>query len=140
MTVQLVPTFNSPSYSQTTTLEGISFLFSFIYSQREDCWYLSIADANGVDVYNGIKLIVGNPLLFKCVDPRRPPGELCVLSGTTDLSPPGLNDLIADSGRCQLWYTTSDVLQMLGAGTIGEYIAQLQSATSQGQQSTYGET
>ncbi len=138
MTVQVIPTGNAPFATQTTTLEGVAFLLSFVYSQREACWYVSIADANGVDVYNGVKLIVGNPLLFRCKDPRRPKGELFVLSSTNDLSPPGLNDLVPNAGRCTLLYVSSDLVAQLVAGTIDTYLGQLATNTSQGSQSTYG--
>src|SRR5208337_3025019 len=100
MAIQIIPTFAAPFYTQTTTIEGVAYLLSFAYAQREACWYLSVADANGVDIVNGIKLIVGNRLLLKCKDPRRPPGELLVLSGTQDTTPPGLLDLVVGAGRC----------------------------------------
>ena len=137
MSVLAIPCFTSPFFSEVTTLEGTTFLLSFAYAQREACWYVSLADANGVDIYNGIKLTVGQLLLKKCVDPRRPPGELIVMSSTNDLSPPGLNDLIA-SGRCTLFYVTSDLVAMVLNGTIGAYLASLTTNTAQGQQSTYG--
>ena len=139
MTIQTIPTFSEPFYTEMSTIEGVSYLLSFAYAQREACWYLSIADANGVDIYNGIKLIVGNRLLKKCRDPRRPPGEFIVLSGTTDLSPPGLKDLVAGAGRCTLYYVTSDVMTMILDGTIGTYLTQLATNTTQGQASTYGQ-
>ena len=138
MTIQLLPTFNSPFYTQTTTIEGVSYLMSFAYSQREACWYMSLADANAVDIYNGIKLIVGNRLMNKCKDPRKPPGEFIVLSGTTDLSPPALNDLVANTGRCQLYYATSDIIAMILAGTIDTYLNALATNTTLGTASTYG--
>jgi hypothetical protein len=138
MTVQLVPTTNNSFYAQTTTLEGTPYLLSFAYSQREDCWYLSIADSNAVDIYNGIKLICNNPLLFKCKDPRRPPGDFVVISSTTDIDPPGLNDLVPNAGRCQLMYATSDIIALIKNGTIGTYLAQLTAGTSTGTESTYG--
>ena len=139
MTVQVIPTFNSPFWTQTTTLEGVLYLLSFSYCQREECWYLSVADANGSDIYNGMKLTVGSMLLAKCKDPRKPAGELIVMSGSTDLSPPGLNDLVPGAGRCALYYITSDVMAMILNGTIGTYIKALATNTTQGQASTYGQ-
>jgi hypothetical protein len=144
MTIQQIPTYNYPFFSQTTTLEGTSYLLNFSYSQREDCWYMSMADANGVDIYNGMKLICSPPtgpnaLLFKCRDPRRPPGDFFVLSGNQDLSPPGLNDLVLNSGRCQLYYMTSDVLALIAAGQVDTYLLQLATNTTTGTGSTYGQ-
>jgi len=146
LTIQTVPTdaTGAPFYSQTTTLEGAQYLLSFAFSQRESAWYLSLADANGVDVYNGMKLVCSSPtqgpipLLWRCKDPRRPPGDFFVLSGTSDLSPPGLADLVPGSGRCALYYMTSDVLALLAAGELAAFVAQLQAGTSSGTGSTYG--
>jgi hypothetical protein len=138
MTVQVIPTSNAPFASQVTTLEGTGYGLAFAYAPREDAWYLSIADANGVDIINGIKLICSNRLLFKCKDPRRPPGEFIVVSVTPDLDPPGLNDLVPNAGRCQLLYITSDVIALAGDG-FASYLAQLQTNTSAGTGSTYGQ-
>lgn len=144
MTIQAIPPPPRPFYSQTTTLEGASYLLYFDYWAREDAWYLSIADANGVDIYNGMKLICSVPwvganrLLAKCKDPRRPPGDFLVVSGNGDYDPPGLNDLVANSGRCQLLYVTSDVLALIAAGNVDEFIASLAAGTTTGTGSTYG--
>jgi hypothetical protein len=145
VTIQVVPTdaTGAPFYSQTTTLEGVQYLLTFSYAQREGAWYLSVADANGVDIYNGMKLVCSGPsgpipLLWRCKDPRRPPGDLFVLSGTSDLTPPGLADLAPGSGRCALYYMTSDVLALIAGGGLATFLAQLTAGTSVGTGSTYG--
>jgi hypothetical protein len=145
LTIQVVPPPSLPYQSQTTTLEGVPYLLYFDYNAREDKWYRSVADANGVDIYNGMALICSNPavgpnfMLFKCVDPRRPPGDFLVLSQTTNLNPPGLNDLASGSGRCALFYVTSDVLANVAANGPAGYAASLQAGTTTGIGSTYGE-
>src|SRR5271167_1659258 len=101
-----VPTGNEAFYQQTSTFEGVTYLLSFTYNQTCECWYLSIADASGVDIYNGVKLICNNSLFRKCIDPRIFPGALFVQSSTEDTSPPGLDDLLPGSGRCTLQYMT----------------------------------
>lgn len=101
-------------YTQTTTLDGSTFNLYFQFNQRCQCWYLSVADASGVDIYNGVKLVCGIPLLRKCRDPRRPAGALMVISATSNQAPPGLYDLIPGSGRCTLVYWTADWVAMLG--------------------------
>lgn len=103
----------TPLYEQQTTLDGSRFNLYFQFNQRCQCWYLSVADASGVDVYNGVKLVCGIPLLRKCKDPRRPAGELFVLSSTSNQAPPGLYDLIPGSGRCTLLYFTADWVALL---------------------------
>jgi len=111
------PTGASPFYSQTTALDGTPFILSFQYNQRGDVWYLSIATLDGDAVASGIKLVVGWDLLLKCASPSRPPGTFIVVSNTTDLSPPGLNDL-APGGRCYLDYIPGADLAALQAGTV----------------------
>ena len=141
MTIQVVPTDQNalPSYTQNTTFEGTQYILEFDYNQRCASWYLSIADSDNVDIYNGIKLVTGFPLLRKCVDPRRPPGELLVVSSTTDQSPPGLLDLIPGAGRCQLLYITSDWLALLAAGQLSTILAQLAANTQTSATSSYGQ-
>jgi len=101
----LVPTGDeSGGYTQTTTLDGTQYVLSFAYSQRSDCWYLSLSTPDGELIAAGIKLVCNWDLLWKCVSPLRPPGKLYVLSNTTDTSTPGLEDLLP-SARCQLLYS-----------------------------------
>ena len=124
MSLLVVPTTSSaPSYVQNTTLEGSSYVLQFDFNQRACAWYLSIADASGVDIYNGIKLSCGMPLLRKCSDVRRPPGELLVLSSTADTSPPGLLELLPGSGRCSLLYCTSDWIAQLSSSPLPGAVA-----------------
>lgn len=140
MTIQVIPTDDTgvASYLQQTTLEGTTYNLAFQYNQRCACWYLSIADASNVDIYNGIKLVVGIPLLRKCTDPRRPPGDFLVISSTTDDSPPSLLDLLPDSGRCQLLYITSDWLKLIGQGKGQTVLDQLAANAQTTAISTYG--
>jgi hypothetical protein len=107
MTAQLIPTDNTPFYSQITALEGASFLLTFSYNQRCDCWYLSVAMPDGSgDIVNGLKILTNWPLLRQCADPRLPPGEIFCFTNTTDLSPPRFADLLP-SGRSVLVYLPS---------------------------------
>jgi hypothetical protein len=103
MTVAYIPTYSDPFYTLTSTLDGVTYLLTFDYNQRCDCWYLSVATEEGDDIYNGIKLVCDWPLLHKCADTRAPAGELMCWSNTTDKSPARLGDLVA-GGRCQLIY------------------------------------
>lgn len=138
MTIQIIPTFDVPSWSQSTTLEGQTFQLSFAFNQREACWYLSVADNSGVDIYNGMKLMCLQFLMRKCRDPRRPAGDFAVFDNTAANTPPGLEDLLANSGRCTLVYLTSDVLATLAApGGLAALLATLQSSPTS-TASTYG--
>jgi hypothetical protein len=138
MTVQAIATRANPFDQLAVMLEGTAYNLAFAWNMRSSTWYLSIADGAQVDIYNGIKLIVGYPLLRMCADPRRPPGELFVVDSTGANTPPGLYDLLP-GGRCTLVYMTSDVLTLAMAGDIAEYLATLATNTQTGTQSTYGQ-
>ena len=149
MSVLQIPTpFNgASSYTMTVPLEGFQFQFEFDYNQRCAAWYMSIADADGVDIYNGMKLIMGFYLMFKCKDNRRPgsgaplylPGDFFLFSSTSDQSPPGLLDLYPGSGRCTLNYVTSDWLALVQAGDTSAIQAQIQAGLVNTLPSTYGQ-
>jgi hypothetical protein len=102
MAVQIVPCDAALLFwSQTTTLDGVSYLLTFRYNSREAAYYLNIGSADGLtDYVVGAKLVVGFALLRPWATP---PGELVVLSGSDDDSPPRLGDL-ADGARCTLLY------------------------------------
>lgn len=111
MTTQVVPTGAQPNISQTTTLDGTPYLFTFTYNQRCNTWWMNIATQEGDDIADGILLVCNWDLLSKVSGPLRPPGFLTVLTNTTDDSPPGLLDLAPQgsvpgaTGRCVLCYT-----------------------------------
>jgi hypothetical protein len=142
MTIQIVTTTDTPQYDQTSTLEGTTFLLSFWYSQREACWYLSLADQSGVDIYNGVKLICANFLFTKCVDPRRPAGDFFCFDQTGANTPPGLEDLVPNAGRCVLTYWTSDLVEAFRSGDtqyLQQFLTSLASNTQASSASTYGQ-
>lgn len=142
MTIQIVPTYDTPQYPMTSTLEGATFKLSFWYSQREQCWYLSVADATGLDIYNGMKLICGSLLMSQCADPRRPAGDFFVFDQTGANTPPALEDLVQGAGRCLLCYVTSDLIDAIAAAdlaTLTAFVASIASSSGPAGQSTYGQ-
>jgi hypothetical protein len=139
MTILVVPTFSDDSWDQSTTFEGTKYTLNFQFNQRCASFYMSIADADGVDIYNGVKVVCGPLLLRKCKDSRRPPGDLFCLSATADTSPPGLVDLLPETGRCTLYYITSDWLAAIAAGDAASLYAQIQANAQTSPLSTYGQ-
>jgi hypothetical protein len=97
------PTRDEVDAKQSTTLDGVVYRLRFSYNQRCDCWYLDLATQDGTPIAAGRKLLCNWDLLDGCASPLRPPGMLFVRSNTTDLSPPGLEDL-EDGGRCSVTY------------------------------------
>lgn len=139
MTTQLIPFFSDPSWFATVTLEGSNYGLQFDYNERAASWYMSVADANGVDIYNGVKLVTGFSLLRKCKDPRAPPGALFVYSSTPGGTPPGLYDLIS-GGPAQLIYITSDWVAILAQpGGLAALQAQVAASATSAGTSTYGQ-
>jgi hypothetical protein len=137
-----VPTFSDPSWTQSTTFEGTKYTLEFDYNQRCASYYMSIADADGVDIYNGVKVVCGFLLLRKCKDSRRPPGDLICLSSKPDTSPPTMLDLLPGSGRCTLYYITSDWLQIVESGNVAAIEAlfvQIAANAQTSSLSTYGQ-
>ncbi len=103
MSVQVIPCDPVlPFWTQTTTLDGIPYLLTFRYNQRETVYYLNISSSDGtIDYVLGMKLVVGIPLLTPW---STPPGEMVVISQSiANDSPPSLGDL-ADGARCVLMY------------------------------------
>jgi hypothetical protein len=107
----------APFSIQTTVLDGIPFLLSFAYSQRESCWYMGIATVDGDPIYGNVKLVCGWNLFGACVDARAPAGVLTVITNNQDDSPPGLNDLLP-GGRCALMYVTAADIAALYAPEV----------------------
>lgn len=148
MSLLVVPTpfTGAPSYNMTLNLEGNTFRLQFDFNQRCSSWYMSIADADGVDIYNGVKLVTGFYLLKKCKDIRKPgggppaflPGDFFLLSSTADQSPPGLTELFPGTGRCQLYYVTSDWLAIILAGNGASLVPTINAGLQNTGLSTYG--
>ena len=113
MTTQVIPTGDDVVYSQTTSLDGVPYLLRFSFNQREQTWWLLLSTGDGDPIYGSVKLVVSFPLFASCADSRKPPGKLIVVSSTTDLSPPGLEDLV-EGGRCQLCYIPAADLATIG--------------------------
>lgn len=109
MAILTIPTTSdTPFFSQVSQLEGVDYVFVFVYNQRENCYYLSLETVAGDEIVKGLKLVCNVPLLLKTIQGNLalPPGQLFVASSeTSDDSPPGLNELGA---RCELIYFTSD--------------------------------
>jgi hypothetical protein len=101
----LVPTSPGvPFYTQKTRLDGRDYVLTFRYSQREDRWYLSLADSEEIPILSGLKLVANWPLLQAYhYDTRVPRGELSAMDLSGDDTPPGLNEL-GEGLRVQLIY------------------------------------
>jgi len=92
-----VPTDADPFYDEVVNLEGTDYLMTFTYSQREDCYYLSVATPDGIALATGVKIVANWPLLHRFADDRLPPGELMCIANTPVTDPaPGLGQIGPD--------------------------------------------
>jgi hypothetical protein len=111
-----IPVTPDPFQSLRVRLDGVDYLLSLAYNQREDRIYLSLADDEENPIVSGIKVLANWPLLFRHrYNPAIPPGELMAIDTTTDGSPPGLGELGAGL-RVQLIYFEAATLAQIKAG------------------------
>jgi len=94
MAVVVIPTRTDlGAYTFQAELDGTLYRFTMQFNEREQVWYLSIADEAGVVIRSGVKIVSNFPLLERIADIRRPPGQLMALSPTTLEPDPGLEAL-----------------------------------------------
>lgn len=104
MAILTIPTTNDPFQRMTVRLDGRDYVLTLTFNQREDRWYLSIADDESAALLSGLKLQANWPLLWRHrYDTRLPPGEIMAAVTAVDRSPPTLNDL-GEGKRCELTY------------------------------------
>ncbi len=96
-----IPTTSTPNTSQSTVLSGQAFVFTFHWNHRESAWYFDLADQDEVPIATARKIVVGFPLLPRCVDDRQPPGMLMAVDTAGKNQDPLLEDL---GTRVQLIY------------------------------------
>lgn len=109
MAVLRIPTSDDPFYTQTTVLEGVAYILTFKYNQRENCWYFTIAQADGTEIISPVKIVCNRKLIGRFASTLKPPGEFVAVSNNGDASPPGAGEL-GDGKRVTLEYVTSDVV------------------------------
>lgn len=93
-----------PSFTQRTSLDGVTFEFEIRWNERESAWYMAIADADGVALRSGVRMAVRWPLLKSVADARRPGGELYLLDIDESGAEAGFDDL---GVRTLLFYITA---------------------------------
>jgi hypothetical protein len=90
---QVIPTTSDPFQSMTVTLDGVSFILTFYYNQRENCYYMSVTQPDGTDLAVGVKCVTSWPLLHKWSTPDLPAGEFLISPNTSDTGPATLGQL-----------------------------------------------
>jgi len=80
MTIQIIPIEpeEASEFSQIVPLEGQDYIFNFSWNSRDEHWYLSLEDVDGVAIQGctGYKLVDEASPLRRSTDEKKPPGEL----------------------------------------------------------------
>lgn len=103
-----------PEWRQTTSLDETTYVLRGSWSDRAECWYLSVyfqtAGDELVPIVQGAKLSVGYPTLLGVVGDNRPRGELIPVDVSDRIGlgvDPGRYDL---GTRVLLFYSTAEEL------------------------------
>jgi hypothetical protein len=87
----VIPTFqDSPRYTITVPLDGVGYVFTFDWHDRERRWFLDLARETGEEVLRGAKVVANWNLLRKVSTRFRPPQIL--FASARDGAPPLLHD------------------------------------------------
>lgn len=80
-------------FTVRTTLLGAEYRLDFLWNTRDEHWYLSMFDATGTPIVQGVKVVIGNFILRTNRGQVRPRGWLVAIDKEgTDIDP-GRNDL-----------------------------------------------
>lgn len=80
MTTLLIPVrFGVPAFRELVTLSGADFILDVTFNDRDSAWYLSVSDVDDAPIVEGVKIVLGLPLLRNCVDVRRPLGDFIAI-------------------------------------------------------------
>lgn len=98
-------------WTQRTQLDGRDYLLTFDWQQRTGLWRCALADADGALIAT-LVLVTDYPLIDRCVDERRPPGELFLRDSRGTTQDCGFSGL---GTRFVLAYLTTEELAELSA-------------------------
>jgi len=88
-------------------LDGAEYQLFMKYNEREDAWYLDVADTYGNPIRSGMKMVCNFPFMRTCMIETRPPGEFLALDTLTPPRDPGLTDM---DQRIELVYEEAESL------------------------------
>lgn len=109
MTIREIPTLTDGTqvYEQRTRLDGVDYLFNFVWGARRERWTFSMQSLAGEDIITGQTVVTRTALLNRAVG--GPPGQIvAVPENEDDNEPPGFFEL---GGRIKLIYITEDELE-----------------------------
>jgi hypothetical protein len=84
-----LPSPSQPSIKLSTALDGVTFFLALVWNERDGRWYLDVSDYAEEPIIEGVRVVVGWPLLKRVVDTRRPAGDLIAIDLTGAREDPG---------------------------------------------------
>ena len=89
-----IPFSGEPSFKESVTLEGITYVLRFDWNDQDGYWRMSIMDAQENPLVMGIKMVIFYPLTSQYKAYSIPPGMFCVIDANpaTRYIDPGFSD------------------------------------------------
>lgn len=93
-----IPMSDFADFTEEVTLDERPYVLRFRWNTRGAFWVMSIFDRDNVLLVDGIKLVIGFPLIKQYSNTLMPPGMFYCLdtNATTQNVEPGRNDFVQD--------------------------------------------
>lgn len=98
----IIPFAEFPAFRQSLTLEGVSYIFSFVWNTRDNAWTMSIYDDQNEPLVLGIRIVLNYELIGQYQHLEIPPGKIYALDTTGNVNPITYEDMF--NGRISLLY------------------------------------
>ncbi len=96
-----------PHYTLELDLEGSRFVAILDWNERDASWYFSLELPDGTQLLDGHRMVIGQPLLRRIKDSRRPKGDIILLDTSGEQLDAGRDEL---GGRVvALYYEQADL-------------------------------
>lgn len=99
-----IPFSTLPAFTETVTLDGALYRLSFAWNYRASYWSMSILDAAGAPLIQGLRIVLNLDLFRQFPGRSLPPGALYAVDPSDTITDPAFDDLSA--GRVTLVYLT----------------------------------
>lgn len=70
---------NTPFFSLECDLDQEQYKLTFYWSERTDSWSMSLATADGQEIFSGQKLVVGYPIGWRFQHAKKPSGSFVLV-------------------------------------------------------------
>jgi len=98
--LEIIPVSEFPDFTESLILNGVSYNIGFTWNTRFEFWTMSIQDANGVELINGVKVVLNYELIASFPSRGLPDGEIWAIDLAGSNKPIGRDDL--SNGRINI--------------------------------------